>query len=109
MDNYQLQQNQQNSAFPIASMCFGIASIVMCCTGILPLPLGGLGILFAILSKRKDQPMHSMSTTGITLSCIGIVLGLIILIHAIYLIMTDPQYQQLFEEMMQYYNQSYQN
>lgn len=105
MDNYQLNQNNQYNSFSVASTGLGIASIAMSCTGILSIPLGALGILFAILSKRKDKAMHKGSTTGIILSCIGIVLGLIALAYTIYLIVTDPEYRRLFEETYYYYNQ----
>lgn len=65
--------------FAIASMVCGIIAIVFCCTGVFPIVLGSLSILFAILSHHKGNQMHSMSITGIVLSCVGILLGLMIL------------------------------
>ena len=48
-------QNNRPEGFAIASLICGILSNICCCTGILSLPVGALGILFAVLTKRKGK------------------------------------------------------
>ena len=67
--------------FTMASVTCGILSITTCCTGILPLPLGALGILFAVLVYRKGKTLNSACVMGITTSCIGIAVGLMMTVY----------------------------
>ena len=83
------QPNQANG-FAIASMVLGILAVVVCCTGVLGIPLGALSILFAALSKRRGKKMPGMSLTGIWLSIVGIILGLLMTIYSFYLVFNDP-------------------
>lgn len=110
-----MEQNSvsQNSikAFSIASLVFGILSLVTCCTGILPLAAGGLSILFAVLSHRQKKPLPPMSLTGIIFAAIGMILGLILtiftIIYVIIPVMTDPEaYQELNTFYETYYGMS---
>lgn len=68
--------------FIIASMICGILSVTACCTGILSLPLGALGIIFALLTYRKGKRMNGSALTGIMLSTMGIVTGISMLIYS---------------------------
>lgn len=68
--------------FTMASVTCGILSITTCCTGILPLPLGALGILFAVLVYRKGKKLNSACVMGITASCIGIAVGLMLTVYS---------------------------
>lgn len=68
--------------FTMASVTCGILSITTCCTGILPLPLGALGILFAVLVYRRGKRMNSACVMGITTSCIGIAVGLMMTVYS---------------------------
>lgn len=96
------------SGFSVASMICGIISIVLCCTGILSLPLGALGILFAVLSHRRGRSMPTMSLTGIILSCLGILMGLLMLVISIYMVITDPEFRESFEDSYEeYYEEFY--
>ncbi len=107
MDYDQIRQNHQTQTFAMASMFCGTISLIMCCTGILSVPAGAMGILFAILSKRKDRGFHPASQTGIRLSCLGIVLGITFLAYSIYLIVTQPEYRQMYLDILQQYSQYY--
>lgn len=81
------QLPEKTNPFVIASLVCGICSVVLCCTGILSVPLGALGILFTILACQKGKSMSPMSITGLVLSIIGLVLGLIMSVYvmAVYL------------------------
>lgn len=82
--------NDKNSPFGIASMVCGILSICLWCTGTLPIFVGSLGILFALLSHRKHQKMEIMSKVGLSLSCVGILLGIMLTTFAVKDMM-DPE------------------
>lgn len=101
------QSPERLNPFSVASMACGIASITLCCTGVLPLPLGGLGILFAILTKRMGKAMPSTSITGLILSCVGIFLGILACVYMFYMIMTDPELRDAFEDSYEYYYNEY--
>ncbi len=110
-DNLYYSQNNTSSGqapekmnpFSIASMVCGILSILLCCTGILSIPLGALGILFAILTRRIGKSMPSASIAGIALSCAGVLFGLAMGAYVIYLIATDPEYRDIYEDTYEYY------
>ena len=105
MDYY--QNTNKTSGFSIATIICGILSLATVCTGILPIPLGALGILFAVLTYRKGKKLPSLSRTGICLSCIGMVLGVLLTIYAVATVMplfTNPEYRQ---ELNTYYESIY--
>lgn len=81
MDQF-YQQNQlpyrQKNGFATAAMILGICSIVLCITILLPFPLGALGILFVILSRRRGEKLSGAAVGGLITSLIGMVLGLIL-------------------------------
>lgn len=69
-------------AFSIASAVCGLLSLMTCCTVVLSLPLGALGILFAVLAHRKGKPLNNQCVTGITLSSIGLVTAVCLIIYS---------------------------
>lgn len=74
--------------FTMASLTCGILSVTTCCTGAFCLPLGALGILFALLVYRKGKPLNSACILGITTSCIGIVIGLAMTVYSFIMLPT---------------------
>lgn len=84
-----MDYNQQNYSQPYTppqkntlagiSCVLGLCSLILTCTGVLPIPLGALGILFAVLS-RKGRKMEPAAKLGCILSVIGLVTGLILTI-----------------------------
>jgi len=95
-------------SFAMASLVFGVLSLVTFFTVFLPLINGGLGIIFAVLSRREDRVFPSTSWWGIVLSAVGIVMGILILSYAVIAIlipmMTDPAFYQ---EINMMYKNSY--
>lgn len=107
----QYTQNNSIRSFSIASVVFGILSLITCCTGILPLAAGGLSILFVVLSHRHGKALTPMSLVGLILSVIGITLGLFLtIISIVYVIIpmfTDPEaYQELNTFYQNFYGMS---
>ena len=90
--------------FIIASMICGVLSVTACCTGILSLPLGALGILFALLTYRKGKKMNGTALTGIVLSTMGIITGVSMLIYSFYTLpdmMQDPIFRNQVDSITQ--------
>ena len=94
-------QLERPNGFAIASMVCGILAIVVCCTGILGIPLGALSILFAVLSKRRGRKLPGMSLAGILLSVAGILLGLLMTVYSFYLVFNDPTIKEQTNIMME--------
>lgn len=88
--------------FIIASMVCGVLSVTACCTGILSLPLGALGILFALLTYRRGKKMNGSAMTGIVFSTMGIITGVSMLIYSLYTLpemMQDPFFRSQIDAM----------
>ena len=62
---------------------------------------GALGILFAMLTRKKGQRMSSMCVAGIWLSCVGLALGIFITVSSIVTVFTDPSYMNMLDQMYQ--------
>lgn len=85
MDGFNQQQNMQyiypvkkKNNFAMAALIVGICSLFLLITFILPLPLGALGILFVILSKRKGEKLAGTAIAGLITSVMGMLLGLVL-------------------------------
>ncbi len=72
------EKKQPPNAMATASLVMGILALVTfcCCYG--GMIFGGLGILFALLS-RGDRPLEGQAKTGMILSIIGLALGIMTL------------------------------
>ena len=75
---------QSSRRFALASMILGICSLLFFCTIYLPLPLGALGCLFAILSRRRGKALSGTAIAGLVTSCLGAVAGLVMLVVVIF-------------------------
>lgn len=99
----------KTNPFSIASMICGILSILVCCCGFLSLPFGALGILFALLARRKGQSMNGMSIAGIVTSAIGMVCGVAFLVLSFsgtLTLMNDPAYHdEMYDTMEEIYGE----
>ena len=110
-------------AFSIASAVCGLLAVMTCCTVILSLPLGALGILFAVLAHRKGRRMSNTCVTGLTLSIVGLSGAILLMIYSLVMLpifmknetfrtqldtMTQQMYGIPFTEMMEeYYGYSF--
>lgn len=110
-------------AFSIASAVCGLLAVTTCCTVILSLPLGALGILFAVLAHRKGRRMSTAGVTGLTLSIIGLTTAVLLMIYTFVMLpvfmknetfrmqldtMTEQIYGIPFTEMLEgYYGYSF--
>lgn len=91
----------------IISLILGILSLTTCCLGFLCIPVGALGILFAVLSRRLGKQLPPTCVTGLTMSVIGIIMGIIMLIFTIYYTITNPLFWEQTQQMMELYEEMY--
>ena len=88
----------RRNPFTVASLVLGICSMASICTAILPLPLGALGILFAVLAYRKGRQMDTMAMVGIATSCVGLAVSVFfygVALSMMPAMMRDPDYRDM--------------
>lgn len=97
------RSNRSGNSFAIASMILGICSLLFFCTVYLPIPLGALGCLFVILSKRRGKTMSGAAITGLVTSILGVLCGLFILIGSLFTAFTllRPENRELLDSMFE--------
>lgn len=105
MDYRQNSPVMRRNPFTTASLILGISSLLTLCTAVLPLPLGALGILFAILSYRRGKRMDTMAITGIATSCAGMFFSLAALVMACAM-MPSMLRNQEYRDMLNNYSES---
>lgn len=91
---------KRGNGFSTASMTAGTLSLFFLVSR-LSFPVGALGILFALLSRKGDK-MDPQAKLGCILSIIGLCLGIAIFIYAAVTVYQNfpeliQQYQQLYE------------
>lgn len=106
----------QGQAFSTASLVCGIVSVTTCCTVILSLPLGALGILFSRLAHRKGRPMSSTCLMGQVCSWVGLICAGAMLLYSLAMLpsfmqneafrsqidaVTEQMYGMDFQELME--------
>lgn len=110
--NYPPQNNvyipQRNNSFITISLIFGITAIVSALSIFFPFIFGGLGILFALLSKGNDTQMTSRAKAGLVTSILGIVISTFILIASFVIVFSNSEGRELFwDEYKKAYEQQY--
>nr|WP_296486447.1 DUF4190 domain-containing protein [uncultured Acetatifactor sp.] len=109
--------------FSIAAAVCGLLSVTTSCTIVLSLPLGALGILFAILARRKGKKMNGTCTAGLVFSSAGLTFAVIMMIYSLVMLpvfmkdesfrnqintMTERMYGIHFTDLMEeYYGYSF--
>ena len=105
------QAIRRKNTFATASLICGILALLTVTTAILPIPLGALSILFAILSHRKGERFCSSQIAGIVTSAIGLVLSAFIVVSVFAMLPTmlkTPEYRDQLNKMSeQLYGESF--
>ena len=73
-----MRQNKVSSAWAISGFVLGIISLLICIMPYFGLPLSVLGLI--LRSKNKE---HGLSTAGLVLNIIGIVVNSIVLLFVL--------------------------
>ncbi len=104
--NYNKAHNDLDYHVRMASVALvmGLISIPMCFflyTGII---LGGLAIVFAILSKGTTEKLLTQAKKGIIYGTIGIILGYGVITYNVHAVLTKPEYRQELNRMSEQIN-----
>ncbi len=92
-------QTPPRNSFAIASCVCGILALLTICTGLLPIPLGALSILFACLSHRRKQSFATPAIAGIALSIVGFLFSVVVLFYT-FLLMPQMLADEAFREQL---------
>lgn len=87
-----------DQGFSIAAIVCGLLSIMLSCCP-LSLPLGALGILFAVLCSRKNKPLSGNCRMGLYLSIFGCIYGTAVMAYIIIENMNNPAFLQQINQM----------
>jgi len=105
------QAVRKKKPFATASLVCGIIALLTVTTVILPIPLGALSIIFAILSHRKGEKLCGSQIAGLVTSIIGMVFSLVIIVSSVIMLPTmlkTPEYRdQLNSISKQLYGESF--
>ena len=108
--NYNMTHNDLDVHVRMAStaLVMGLISVPLCFfmyTGII---LGGIAVVFALLSKGTAQKLLPQAKKGIIYGTIGIVLGYAILVTSVHTMLTNPvAHDQLNRTSEQIYGESF--
>lgn len=101
-DDFAKEQKRKNG-FSIASLVLGILSIACCCFNYIPLILGILSVIFAIIDKKNNATMNGMAIAGLICGIVSIVLALISIVSSLLFPVDEEfmqEYMQFLEELM---------
>lgn len=90
------------------ALIMGLISIPLCFFLYTGIVVGGIAIIFAILSKGAAEKLLPQARKGIIYGTIGVVLGYAVIISNVHTLMTDPSYREQLNHMSeQYYGESF--
>ena len=85
------EQPKKTDGFGIAALIMGIISLLCCCLYPVAWFIGVLGIIFAIVSRKKMGSFSGMAIAGLVCSILGTVISFFLLGSVILTIITDPE------------------
>ncbi|MBQ8858589.1 MAG: DUF4190 domain-containing protein [Clostridia bacterium] len=92
-------QPKKTDGFGIAALVTGIISLLCCCMYPVAWLIGVLGIVFAIISRKKMGEFSGMAIAGLVCAVIGTVISCFLLGSVIFTLIVDPEgFWQAFEE-----------
>ena len=101
---------EPNQGLVNAAMVLGILAVVttFIMTVYLPYIFGGIAIMLAILSRKKDGILPKQSKLGVTLAIIGMIVNTVVVSTSIYTVFTNPEIKEEFNAVCeQMYGQSF--
>ncbi len=102
---YWQQPPRQQNNLALASMIFGIFSLLTCCIPFFQFPLAIISIVLVILSKKK-QPLTGFAIAGLIMGIISIFISILMVLYwgQVVSFMNSPEFMDTYNEMVQLYN-----
>ena len=103
-------QRESNQSLYTAAFVLGILTIVttLMMTVYVPLILGGIAIIIAIISRADNEKLNRQASLGMKLAICGLILDIVLIGGSFYAVFTNPDARQevnsTFEQM---YGQSF--
>lgn len=99
------QPPRRRNNLALASMIFGIFSLLTSCIPFIQFPLAVVSIVLVILSKKK-QPLDGFAIAGLVMGIISVVISILMTIYWGYFftLMNDPEWIDMYNEIMQRYS-----
>lgn len=85
------EQPKKIDGFGIAALILGIISLLCCCLYPVTWFVGLLGIVFAIVSRKKMGKFTGIAIAGLVCAAIGTVISCFLLGSVIFTILVDPE------------------
>ncbi len=107
--NYE-KMDSTPSGMATAALVIGILSIVTLCCSPLSVILGALGIIFSLLSRKGKARLQGNAMSGLVISVIGIILGILVTIGYIFYtirMMGSEDFRQYLNEYEDIYGEDY--
>lgn len=102
-DPYSYQQPEKpKQGMAIASLVFGILSLVLFCVPFLPVVLAIVALILGIIPLIKKTGGKGLAIAGVICGGIGLVWGVYMAISMI-VVMSDPNFTNIWDSMMQQY------
>lgn len=101
---YWQQPPRQQNNLALASMIFGIFSLLTCCIPFFQFPLAIISIVLVILSKKK-QPLTGFAIAGLIMGIISIFISILMVLYwgQVVSFMNSPEFMDTYNEMLQQY------
>ncbi len=102
---YWQQPPRQQNNLALASMIFGIFSLLTCCIPFFQFPLAIISIVLVILSKKK-QPLTGFAIAGLIMGIISIFISILMVLYwgQVVSFMNSHEFMDTYNEMVQLYN-----
>ncbi len=91
---YQRMPQRQVNGMAVAALIMALLAVLTIITGLGPVFFGSMAILFAVLSKGGNRRMKGTALSGVLLSVVSIVAGILLMIKVTDLIQHDPMVRQ---------------
>lgn len=98
---YWQQPPRQQNNLALASMIFGIFSLLTCCIPFFQFPLAIISIVLVILSKKK-QPLTGFAIAGLIMGIISIFISILMVLYwgQVVSFMNSPEFMDTYNEMV---------
>lgn len=103
-NSYNQPPQKQKNGMALASMLLGIFSLINCCIPFFQFPLAALAIVLAIIS-RKGRPFHGFAIAGLVIGILSVVIsiGMTFYWGLVLEMMQDPEFMEMYDEIMRMY------
>ena len=103
-DNKRARSAEAQNGFTRAAFACGLISVFSCMLILVSVPVGSLGVVFALLSRTDRLPLRGRSKKALLLSLLGIVASTLIFILMVMMVVKSyGGWEPFIKEYIEYY------